>query len=423
MKTKLIYLIEKFEKTLKVNVRYLIRDSSWLGSGQIILSLFSFLLAVAFTRLVSKSTYGEYKYALSLISLLSAFTLSGLGTAVLRSTARGYEGTLRYAFWKNIQWSLLFFLGTLGISLYYFMHHSAFGIAFLITGCLWPVFTSTNLYSNFLSAKKDFRRLTLYFTIIGNIFPYACLFLTMFLTDNPIWFIIVYIASNTLIGVILYLRVVYIYKPNKDVDREALHYGKHLSFINILSTVAGNIDKILVFHYLGAVQVALYSVATAPIDQLKAILTLPNNLLFPQFSKYSESDIRRRIFNKFLLYAVFSIATIGIFIILLPVFFRVLFPAYAGVTFLAQLYSLSLLNMLAEPASVFIIAKKKIKEQYFVNIISGVFQIASIIILTGLYGLVGLVIAQILTRWLGNILNVLFFYYPLTRSIETAASF
>lgn len=168
------------------------------------------------------------------------------------------------------------------------MHgNSTIGIAMLIMGSLLPFWNSTNLYCSYLEAKKDFRRSAVYFNIIGNLFPTFCLFVTILLTNNPLWLVIVYFASNTIIGIILYFRVVRIYKPNNKVDSGTLNYSKHLSLMGILGGIVSNLDQILIFHYVGAVDLAIYNFAVAIPSQIKGPMKGLASMIFPKFVERS----------------------------------------------------------------------------------------------------------------------------------------
>jgi len=48
-------------------------------------------------RALSQESFGEYNFLLSLIGLLSIFTLPGLNEAIMQSVARGKVGTYRAA--------------------------------------------------------------------------------------------------------------------------------------------------------------------------------------------------------------------------------------------------------------------------------------------------------------------------------------
>jgi O-antigen/teichoic acid export membrane protein len=158
------------ERFLKTDMVYVAKNGFWLTIGQGSSSLVSLLLAIAFAHFISKEAYGNYKYILSLGSMFGMFSLTGIGTSLVRSVAKGYDGTLRFDFWLNIRWSVLVFLGSLLSSIYYFSNDNyTLGASFLIIGSLSPFMTSASLHGAFLSGKKDFKRSSLY-----NIFQKNC---------------------------------------------------------------------------------------------------------------------------------------------------------------------------------------------------------------------------------------------------------
>ncbi len=398
------------ERYAKIDMIYLARGSFWSTIGQVVSSLATFLMAIAFAHFVSKEAYGQYKYILSIGSILATFTMTGLGLATFESVSRGFEGTLHYAFWQNIKWSVLFFIGAAGTSIYYFVNGNAsLGISILIVGCLWPIFSSTNFYSSYLTAKKDFRRIAIYFTIIGNLFPYLCLLLTIMRTSNPVVLVFVYFASNALIGLILYQRIVKIYKPNNKVDPNMMTYSKHLSLISILGGFSDNIDQILVFHFIGPVQLAIYNFATAIPNQIKGPIQNLGNLILPKFTERSDKEIKAGMSNKYMLLFITSVVFIATYWITAPYIFQIFFPKYMSSVFYSQIFSLSLLYMFSIPANAYLSAKKKIKEQY-INSISGV--IVQMILLTmGImwWGLIGLVIARVIIRLVWAIIVIILY--------------
>ena len=70
---------------------YLFKNGSWLAKEQIISSICSFLLAIAFANLLPKETCSSYGYILSIAGLLAIPTLSGINTATTQAVARKYE--------------------------------------------------------------------------------------------------------------------------------------------------------------------------------------------------------------------------------------------------------------------------------------------------------------------------------------------
>jgi O-antigen/teichoic acid export membrane protein len=417
--TKLYTLLRKSERFFKTDMVYLLKGSFWVTSSQLIVSISTFLLAIAFAHFVSKDAYGQYKYVLSIASILGTLTLSGLGTALTRSVVEGYEGTLQHAFWKNIKWSIPFFLISLGASIYYYAHgNSSLGLAMLAIGSLSPVIASSNLYSSYLTAKKDYRRNALYFDLIGNIFPYLCLVATMIISGKPLWLVTTYFVSNAFVGTVLYFRVLKIYQPNDKIDSHFLGYGKHLSLMNVLNVIANNIDQILVFHYIGAAQLAIYNFATALPNQIKGPLKGLDNLMFPKFAAREDGQIREGMRYKFMWFTIFGIIVTTLYIVFTPFIFHIFFPKYNDAIFYSRIFSVSLLGMAFGPAGTYLAAKKKIKEQYIINISSAVLQIILVTIGIIWWGLFGLIIARVLTRLTGGLLTEILYYTSNTTNPE-----
>lgn len=410
LKNSSFQVLKWLERYTKTDMVYLATGGFWTILSQIIVSLSTLLLAIAFAHFVTKEVYGEYKYILSIASILGTFTLTGLGSAITKAVTLGYEGTLGYAFWKNIKWSLLFFILSLSTSIYYFINgNTQIGISILVIGSLSPILSSTNLYNSYLVAKKDFRRSAIYFGIIGNIFPAFCLFLAILLRSNPLWLIITYFISNTLIGIILYNKIVKIYQPNDKVDQGVVGYSKHLSIIGILGGLANNIDQVLIFHYIGPIQLAIYNFALAIPSQIKGPIKGIAGLIFPKFTERSDFEIRDGMKSKYLVTFFVSIAIIGVYILCAPFIFHLLFPKYLESVLYSQILSLSLLAIISIPAEIYFVAKEKIKEQYIANISIPIIQIIVMFTFIMWKGVLGIVIARVLIKIIWSIINIILF--------------
>jgi O-antigen/teichoic acid export membrane protein len=382
-------------------------------------SISSFVLAIGFAHFISKEAYGQYKYIISIAALLGTFSLTGFSSAVLRSVASGYEGTLRYAFYKNLRWSTFFFVISYTISVYYFVNgNSSLGISMLIVGSLWPFFQSTNLYNAYLISKKDFKRNALYFEIIGNLFPVICLLITMSVTSNPVWLVTTYFGSNTIIGLILYKRVIDIYKPSGEVDPGAMGYTKHLSFMNILSGIANNIDQILVFQFIGAAELAIYNFAIAIPNQAKGPLKGLSNMMLPKFVERNEKEIQANMRHKYLIMFVTGLILAIGYIILAPYIFHAFFPKYSDSIIYSQIFAISFLAITFNPADIYFAAKRKIKEQYITTVFGSVIQIVTISIAIIYWGLLGLIIARVLVRLFMSWISAILYQYS-TRKISS----
>jgi O-antigen/teichoic acid export membrane protein len=410
-KDRLYRLLRWSERYTKTDMVYLASGGFWSVVGQVAASVSSLALAITAAHLLSKDTYGTYKYILSIVAILGAFSLSGLSTAVFQSAARGYDGALQEGFWTNLRWSVLVWLGALVLAIYYWhAGNNILATGVLLGGCLAPFLTSGNLAASYLAAKKDFRRLAIYFDVIENIIPVTLLIVTISLTPNPAVIAIVYFAANTAATFWLYKKVVRRYRPSHEAtDAGMLAYGKHLSFIGIISGIAGNIDQVLLFHFVGPAQLAIYNFATAIPDQTKGPLKNLDQMIQARFVGRKDTDIATSMWSKTRWLILGSVAFIVVYIIASPFIYKWIFPAYVDATFYSQVYALSMIGLIATPAGSYLVAKKRVRAQYFNSILSAFVQILFLVVGAVIWGLWGVIIARVATRLIGNMLTYLLY--------------
>ena len=95
------------EKYTKTDMVYLAKGGSWLVGGQVINTIAVLALAIGIANFLPKEIYGNYKYVLSLIAIIGAFSLTGMATAVTQAVAKGFEGNLKYGLKISLKWSLV----------------------------------------------------------------------------------------------------------------------------------------------------------------------------------------------------------------------------------------------------------------------------------------------------------------------------
>ena len=422
LKSHLHRLLRWSERYTKTDMVYLARGGFWSAVGQTSAILTTLALALVVGRFLPKEIYGEYKYIVSIVALLSTFSLTGLGQAVFQSVTRGFDGALEEGFWVNLRWSIGIFLGALALALYYFaVHNTTLALGILIGGSLSPLLTSANLSSAFLGAKKDFARQAIYFDIIENLIPVTALIATIFILPNTLTIVAVYFISNTLVTLWLYRRTIRVYKPDtRQADSGTLTYAKHLSLMGIFSGIASNIDQILLFHFTGAAPVGVYNFATAVPDQAKGPLKTLDTMTQARFAAREATDIHASIHNK--MFWIFVSTALGVIIYLAaaPYLFALLFPRYVEAVSYSQIYALSLFAATVSPAASYLSVKKKVKHLYVNTIVSALLQIVLLTLGVIVSGLLGLIIARVLIR-LGGALVTLVLYYHAIRS-DTLAS-
>ncbi|HEY4489335.1 MAG TPA: oligosaccharide flippase family protein [Candidatus Paceibacterota bacterium] len=391
-------LLRFLERHTKTDLTYLFGGGFWLVLDQVAGGLAALFLAIAFAHLVPKEVYGTYRYLLSAFWVLTAFTFTGLPTAMAQAVARGKEGTFRESLRTSFFWSLPLSALALGASGYYFLQGNAVvGSGFLSIAVIGPLIQPSSLFGSFLAAKKNFRALALTGTVFAAV-PALALFATMFLSTDPTAFLMAYLLGTAGAGAILTIYSFYRYRPNRVLDPEYKSLGKHFSAMNLLSTLAAQIDKIVVFHYLGAVELAVYAFATAIPEQIRGALGSVSILAMPKFTSRPFAEIRANFWQRLWLYTGGLVLIAILYAIAAPYIFDIFFPTYHEAVFLSQLYVFALIPIGGSLSITLLQAQEAKRELYIINIVTPAFQIVALIVLTATYGLIGAIIARIAGR-------------------------
>lgn len=402
MLKNLVYkILRKTEKYTQTDMVYLATGGFWLTSGQIISTVSGFLLAIAFANLLPKETYGIYKYILSIVGLLTIFTLPGINTALSQAVARGYEGSVYKSIKIKISCGLLASLASLSLAGYYYLNgNNTLTFSFLITSLFIPFLDTLSIYNNFLQNKKLFA-IASKFDMLSKIIATVIIMLAVFFSKNIFIILTTYLVAHTLLHLIFLRITLHKYPPNTQEDTATMAYGKHLSLMGIIEIIAAQIDKILIFQYLGATELAIYYMALAPSDQIKGLLKNIRNLSFPKFAEKSINDIRKTIFKKIIKLNLIISLVIILYIIFIPYVYKIFLPQYLESIFYSQLIVITLLFISSSLIVISILeAHGRTKKLYKIKIISAITQI--IFTISGLYfyGLIGLIIANIIYQFL-----------------------
>jgi O-antigen/teichoic acid export membrane protein len=159
LKEKTVKWLRWSEQYTKTDMVYLAKGGGWLTGSKVFSILGGLALATAFANLIPQDTYGTYKFLVSAASIIGAFTLSGMGTAVAQAAARGFNSALRQGTLTKLKWSIGIFVVGLGVAGYYYLQGNlqlTYGM--LMIAALYPFRSSSSVYEAFLKGKKDFQR-------------------------------------------------------------------------------------------------------------------------------------------------------------------------------------------------------------------------------------------------------------------------
>lgn len=398
------------EKYTKTDMVYLASVGWWTNLSFVITSGLAFLLSAAFANLLPRDAYGTYQYLISLSAMLTAICLTGMGGAVTQGVARGYEGDMRSGMRAQLRWSVVpTLLGLAGAVYYAFHGNMPIAIGLAAIALLAPITDALRVYNAFLNGKQDFKRAFIYGNIVNGVY-YAAIFSTVFFFKDAVLLVFANLAANALATAFVYFRTIRVYAPNDRTDPHTVSYGTHLSVMNAFGTIITQLDSVLVFHFLGPVQLAIYSLATMIPERLGSAFNFIGLAAFPRFANRSLTELRDTILGKTVRAAALGVAAAAVYAAAAPFLFRYVFPKYIDVISYTQVYSVIIALVAANLVSAALQAKRLKTELYVVSFVNPVMLITLQIPLLLLYGIWGMLWARIISDGVNVVIGIALLY-------------
>ncbi len=409
MKNRLISLLRWSEQYTKTDMVYLASGTFWSNFNMAIVTLLSFAGSILFARYMSKDAYGTYQYILAIAGLIGATTLNNMNSAVTRAVARGFEGEFKHSVHFQLMAGIIPAVLGLSVSSWYFIHSNyTLGSAFVLIALFLPLGNAFNTWVAYLGGKKMFRIGT-YYGLFNNIISYVPILLALYFTRNVLWIVAANYFFIFLTNFILYLYVIKHIPPNEKRDNETISYGIHLSVMNIFGTLAGQLDSLLVFHFIGSTALAIYSFATIIPEKISGILKFIPNLVLLRLSDRSEEQVKDILKKKLWVIVVLVVVSEGSYAAFAPWAFHTFFPAYVDSIHYTQIYALSFFSLVTTVVQMALIAQRKTKELYIVSFVMPTLRILLLSVLLYFYGIWGLLWAQILLNFILFGLQIIIF--------------
>ncbi|HUT22277.1 MAG TPA: oligosaccharide flippase family protein [Candidatus Bipolaricaulota bacterium] len=410
IKEKLKQILRWTQKWTKIDMIYLAKGGFWLTFGQIVMAASDFALMILLANFLPPEIYGAYRYILSIVAILILFSLSGMNTAIIQAVSRGFEGSVSKGLKERIKWGAIGSIASIGFAIYYwYLGNWEYASIFFSVAAFIPFIDSFNLYKGVLVGRKEFKSLSLY-NIVFLIGFTIVLGLTIFFTDKILFIFLVYFIYNALLPLLFYLHLRKQKPFNDAADPKTVSYGKHLSLMGVLGNIANQLDKVLIFQFLGPVEVAIYSIAISPIQQLKTrYLVNLNNLVLPKITNRNISELKKSIPMKLLMFFIILAVITALYILLVPYIYKIIFPQYPESVIYSQIFGLSLLVYPTMLITNVLVAKSRNKELYITRFINPIIKIILLIILVPLYRIWGAIIAVIFTEFLSSLILLFFF--------------
>ncbi len=404
------------ERFTKTDMVYATKGGFWLFFGYAFQIATGIVLSVLFANLLPKEAFGTYQFVIAMASVAAVFTLTGIGSALVRAGAQGAEGVLPYGFRLQIRANSGIVLASAAFALYYFIQgNPLLGAAFCIVAISQPFITAFSLYRPFLQGKQLFQRQAIT-DMVQRIVPFLCMLATLRVTDNPLYLLCAYFISQALTHGAAYVYIARTCDQPLREHPELKTYSKHLSVMESFFEIANVADKVLVWFFLGAVPTALYTLALMPITHLQSVFGFGRILAFPKLAQRPLAELRIVLHEKIRRFFIITCVAVIAYIIAAPYIFSILFPQYLEAVHYSQVLALTVLAIPRTLITQTFIAHQLKRELYIINFTAPTLRIILLAIGLPLFGVWGAVGAVLGTEAVNTIVQ-----WYLFKRIETPA--
>lgn len=403
-------MLDWFGKKTKMDVAYLAKASLWSFLGDGAATIASILLSVAFANLMSKETFGLYRYVLSVAGILTFPTLVGINMSMVQSVARGFEGSFFDGLKTKIKWGSFAALFCAVIAVYYITKaNHTLAVAFIIAGCFLPFMDSVLLYQSIWAGRKNFKTQNI-FQVIAQVIAVAVVFLVLLFTRNILLVILAYFAAYTFSRTLLLFITVKKAKINRQKDEKTISFGKHLSLMQVPGIIANQTDKVLLWSFLGPSALAVYSFAILLPDNIRTVFRDLETVILPKFSQKQKQELQKGLPRKILVVLPVLILAVVVYVLITPWIFKIFFPRYLDAVKYSQIYSLCIIFFtLQVPFTTALTSQLEKRKLYFFRFFAPLLQIALLAVFTPLYGIMGAIAAIISSQIIGLLVLIFLF--------------
>lgn len=403
-------LLQVIGEKLKIDASYIAKGGFWLFLGKVSISFAAFVQSILFAYFLSEATFGIYRYVLSFFNIAIIFSLTGMHNAYVQSVAKGEGSNFRNMLLKRIKWGGIGSLLLSAIGVYYvFAGNMILGISFFTVAIFVPLYESLTVFIAFFNAKKRFRSLAISQMITATAVTIG-LGVTLWFTN------VVSVLLAVVLGIYVCIRYIYTKKVFAEVrddvyvevDTEV--YGKQLTFMQIIPVISREVDRIILFQFLGPASVAQYTFALVPVNQVNSGFDIVGRLGLPKFSAHSIEQIKKHIGKKMLYIFLLSVMFVVLYIVLAPMLFAVFLPKYTGVVVYSQVLALSNLFLFRNIIPSILIAQKKVTALYAIRLFQPILYVATFMTVVPLFGLWGAVWAWVGVNVVSTVFNLVVFH-------------
>lgn len=371
-------------------------------------------------RYLKPESFGLLNYAISFVSIFSAFSTLGIEQIIVRELAKVSDkknDLLGTGFMLKLIGSCILFIFMLFILL--FMDNNLFTNTLILIIASAEIFKAFEVISYFYQSQVQSKYVVQAQLVINLLISFIKL--AMVFAQAPlIWFAVIIVIGSMLNGVgfiFTYFKgrgVLGHWRFRKDLAMTLLRESWPIAFYGIALNIQSRIDQVMLGKMMNNYEVGQYSVALKFIEIFGFLPMVLMSTFAPAVTKareVSENLYHSRLINLYrLMFLSFLLVSIPIYFFAEPVITLLYGWEYKAAGYLLSLFALRLFfSNMGVGKSVFIINESLFKYSLITVIIGASVNIALNYLLIPLYGAVGSIAASMVSFTASIFLVDLFF--------------
>lgn len=386
-------------------MRKLIRsvyEIKWAIVNQIILSIGAFGTIVILSRFLHRDIFGEIRYIAAVLAIFSFFSIPGASPVVIQSASAIGKKRVVEIIRNQLQWGLIAAAGALIFSLFYFLKGNAgLGYGFLVGGFFAPIANLYQMPGHLLAGLKHFKSKTFVDAAIMSAIILGAILGTL-LTRNIPGTLLFYFGIQS-IATLAFLFYTVKKIPDSDMTDTAeildITHSRQLTIFQAPFTLLPALEKVFIFLLLGPSALAIFTIAVLPIEHIRgAFRSLLQFSVLPHFGNggKTSASLKKWIVTASILTAGGVIILLAFIKIVLPIFF----PQYLEVAPFSLVLVLALIPVPIQILILDLIASRKIRDLLLYAGSLTVVNVVTFLIFIPLFGLMGAIVAKVVTEFL-----------------------
>lgn len=405
--------INIISKKFRIDGHYFIHGGFWLSTTQVVTVLAGLGTTSLFAHYLSENDYGTYRYLIGLAVILSTLSLSGIGQSIIQATSQKHFAFYREILKLNFFYSIpSFFISLCGALYYFYKDNHLLAMSCVAIALLQPLISIFQYTPHFLQGARRFKE-SATLSSISTIFSAIISILILFITQSIFTLFVTYLATSAITSIVsfLYYRPTIYHSTPPKVLQRYVSYAKHTSVRNIIANIAQRADSIVVFTQLGAAELAIYSIASVIPEQIKGSFKNLAALLLPKYASHENiSALKQSIPKRSMqLLTIILLITIA-YIIVVPYLFQLIFPKYVHAVIYTQIAALAFPTFVLFIPQSILQSRAAEAELYKTTLYGSLFQIIFLLFFVWQFGLLGAIVARVLSRYINCIINYIYVY-------------